>query len=62
MYLAHLTDYSHLEKSGDFNIENTGIFSEDGKVATSCRGTPVPGRFENLPENLSVSLVIAEPL
>ena len=33
MYLAHLTDYSQLEKSDDFSIEKTVILSEDGEVA-----------------------------
>ena len=39
MYLAHFTDYSHLEKSVDFNIESTGKFSEDGEVA-NCNFLP----------------------
>ena len=57
MYLAHLTDYSHLEKSGDFSIENIGILSKDGGVA-SCNSLPRDmsglGRFVIYPDNISV--------
>ena len=57
MYLVHLTDYSHHEKSGDFSIENIGIHNKDGGAAncdTLLRDTPGPGRFEIHPDSISV--------
>ena len=57
MYLAHLTDYSHLEKSSDFRIKNIGIHSDDGGVA-NCNSLPRdrlgPGRFVIHPDSISV--------